>query len=143
MHISKIVLHMSSTIFNSDTPFYTPDHEWIRFEGRQAYIGVCPFKLTGIPRIDRVEFCNLSVKQPPGSLIATLISDDYSIKIHMPVEGWLVECNPRLISEPGLLKDVSGKNWIARIMPSSPYSRNDLLNAIQYKQMMAFQKSKA
>jgi glycine cleavage system H protein len=120
----------------TDSSFYTTDHEWVMFEGIVAYMGICPFKLTGIDKIDKIEFADLSAKLEKGSCLATIHSDDYQIKVHMPVDGWVIESNIRSVEDPSYIRQDIRSGWIAKIRPVAPYSREGLLRAEEYKQKL-------
>ena len=117
-----------------DSSFYTDDHEWIVFEGIVAYIGVCPFKLIGLDKIKKIEFADLSARFDKGACLATVFSEEYEIKVHMPVEGWVIESNVRTAETPSDIAKGIKAGWIAKIRPVAPYSRHGLLQAEQYKQ---------
>ena len=114
--------------------YYTNDHEWIDFNGKYAYVGVCKFKLTGIGNIKAIEFHAHGGLVKKGQVLATVISDDYNIPVHMPVDGWFVENNRALLLNPSLTSQQAGKDgWIALIKPLQPYMAGDLIDSITYK----------
>lgn len=127
-------MHMTNSFSYSDSSFYTDDHEWIVFEGIVAYIGVCPFKLIGFGTIKKIEFADLSARFDEGVCFATIFSEEYEIKVHMPVDGWVIESNPRATQTPSHITQGIKAGWIAKIRPVAPYSRQGLLQAEQYKQ---------
>ncbi|MFA6152018.1 MAG: hypothetical protein WC716_11900 [Chitinophagaceae bacterium] len=75
--------------------FYTKDHEWLHFNGNQAYLGVSKFKLTGIRKIEHIElfgFRNGDVIEQ-GMLMLRLNYTDYVISLHAPIKCILLETN--------------------------------------------------
>lgn len=114
--------------------YYTNDHEWVDFNGKYAYVGVCKFKLTGIGNIKAIEFHTQGGLVKKGQVLATVISDDYNIPIHMPVDGWFVENNKALLQNPSLTCQQAEKDgWIALIKPVHPYLGGDLMNSVTYR----------
>lgn len=114
--------------------YYTKDHEWIDFRGTIAYTGVCSFKLIGFKAIQQVSFNEPLGFKKRGDLIATIKYNDYTIEAHMPVDGKVLETNTGLIDngDNPLLKHAESA-WIAKIAPSLPHERKDLLLPQQYR----------
>jgi glycine cleavage system H protein len=118
--------------------YYTKDHEWINFQGSVAYVGVCPFKLKGIEKIERLEFEEADWLKKKGEVIATLYYDDYAIPVCMPVDGRIINLNDKLIigDHDVLLQSPDNTGWIALIAPARPYEREGLLQSEQYKTLL-------
>ena len=115
--------------------YYTHDHEWVDFRGSVAYVGVCAFKLKGIKHVQQIEFEINNGFKKCGEVLATVLSEDYSIPIHMPVEGKILNLNELLLKDGYdiLLQQPEQNGWVALIVPSSPYDRYGLLMPEQYK----------
>lgn len=115
--------------------YYTSDYEWIDFQGSVAYAGVCAFKLTGFKEIQELVFIEPYGLKKQGEVIARIRSKDYSIDIHMPVDGKVLEMNPILVipTQDFLLKDPEGSAWLVKLVPSQPYERKNLLLPRQYQ----------
>jgi glycine cleavage system H protein len=115
--------------------YYTKDHEWIDFQGTVAYVGVCSFKLIGFREVQQIVFNESPGFRKKGEVIASVKYNDYHIEAHMPVDGKVVEVNDTLVSgNPNvLLQHAESSGWIALIVPSQPYERNDLLAPGQYQ----------
>jgi glycine cleavage system H protein len=116
--------------------YYTRDHEWIDFQGTVAYVGICNFKLIGFREVQQIIFNGSTGFRKKGEVIATVKYNDYQIEAHMPVDGKIVELNDTLVSgDPNvLLQHAESSGWIALIVPSRPYDRNDLLAPRQYQE---------
>jgi glycine cleavage system H protein len=114
--------------------YYTKDHEWIDFKGTVAYTGICSFKLIGFKEIQQVIFKEPLGFKKRGDLIATIKYNDYIIKAHMPVDGKVLEMNTNLIyGDDTCLLKFAEDTWIAKIAPSLPHERNDLLLPKHYQ----------
>jgi glycine cleavage system H lipoate-binding protein len=109
--------------------YYTNYYEWIEFLGSVAYIGVCPFKLAGIKKIEKIEFSEENNLNKSGEVVASIIYDDYKIDVHMPVSGKVISINDAILSGNAniLLKEPETAGFIALIIPSSPYEREGLI----------------
>ena len=121
--------------FTTRDLYYTPDHEWIDFQGSVAFTGICQFKLIGFKEIHDMSFVEPSGFLKRGNLIATIRYNDYQIEARMPVDGKLVETNEALIrgNYNDLLKYAESSTWIAKIIPTQLYERKGLLLPKQYQ----------
>ena len=77
--------HPAQTLKAKRDLYYTNDYEWIDFQGSVAYIGICPFKLKGIKKIEKIEFSDENNSRKCGEVVASILYDDYKIDVHMPV----------------------------------------------------------
>jgi len=116
---------------------YTKDHEWVRVEDEQAYIGITDFaqhELGDIVFVDVTsEGSTLDKEEVFGSIEAVKAVSD----IYMPVSGEVLEFNEKLETEPVLINtDPYGEGWIIRVKLSNPDEVNDLLDVVQYKQLL-------
>jgi glycine cleavage system H protein len=118
--------------------YYTRDHEWINFQGSIAYIGVCNFKLKGIKQVEKIVFADDMGFKKQGEPIAVIHHDDYRIQVAMPVDGRIINLNQELINgqQHSLPEDAEGSGWLAMIAPSQPYERRNLLQHVQYNQLL-------
>lgn len=115
--------------------YYTKDHEWIDFQGTVAYTGICSFKLLGFKGIQQLNFATSTGFKKKGEVIATIKYNDYQIEAHMPVDGNLITINEVLLTgDPGiLLQHPESNGWIAKLIPTQPYERKELLLPKQYQ----------
>ena len=115
--------------------YFTPDHEWIDFQGSVAYVGVCLFKLSGIKQIQKIAFAEYSDYLKQGEVIATIHYDDYQIPVHMPIDGKIISINEMLLTgdEHILLQQPELNGWVALVVPSQHQERNGLLQAEEYR----------
>ena len=109
--------------------YYTWDYEWIDFRGSVAYVGICPFKLTGIKEIQKIEFSKESDSKKVGEVIASIFYDDYKIDVHMPVSGKILSINNALLTgnENIVLLEPESRGYIALIIPTYPLNRHGLI----------------
>jgi glycine cleavage system H protein len=115
--------------------YYTKDHEWIDFQRNVAYIGICKFKLTGFKQIQSINFKEALGFMKQGEAIATVVYNDYTIGVHMPVDGKILQINNALIENNlNLLIDCCESSaWLALIEASDPHDRSNLLLPKEYK----------
>lgn len=112
----NVNLRMPNNRRSTKNFYYTKEHEWICFRKDYAYVGVSDFKLSGIGTILHISLQTLSLNKEKGEILGTIISGDYRITIHMPVNGKIVDYNELLLSKPELITDASLHNrWLVKI----------------------------
>ncbi|MDR1180746.1 MAG: glycine cleavage system protein GcvH [Bacteroidales bacterium] len=116
---------------------YTKDHEWIRMEGKEAYIGITDFaqhELGDIVYVDiPSEGAILNQEEVFGSIEAVKTVSD----LFMPVGGELLEVNEMIDADPSLINsDPYGDGWIIKIKVTELSETETLLTAEQYKQLI-------
>ena len=118
--------------------YFTASHEWIRFEGSVAAIGLAGFKLTGLKKIAAHFFLETEDIIAAGTPVASFEYGDYVIDLQMPVTGRIMLWNKALFTESAnnMLVSINQFTWIARIVPATPYERSGLVQAIHYKPLL-------
>ena len=116
---------------------YSKDHEWLRIEGNNAYIGITEFaqgELGDIVFIDvDTQGEELEKEEVFGSVEAVKTVSD----LFMPINGEVLEFNNKLESEPELINsDPYGDGWIIKVSVSDVSELDDLLDADTYKELV-------
>ena len=113
---------------------YTKEHEWIRVEGEEAYVGITDYAQSQLGDIVFVEVetegDNLEAGDTFGSIEAVKTVSD----LYMPVSGEVLEFNSELEDQPDLVnKDPYGKGWIIKVKIEDESQLDGLLSADAYK----------
>ena len=113
---------------------YTKEHEWIRVEGEEAYVGITDYAQSQLGDIVFVEVetegNNLEAGDTFGSIEAVKTVSD----LYMPVSGEVLEFNSELEDQPDLVnKDPYGKGWIIKVKIEDEAQLDGLLSADAYK----------
>jgi glycine cleavage system H protein len=125
---------MNSENVSKKDLYYTPDHDWINFQGTIAYVGIHSSKLTGFKKIHQLFFQEPNGFYEQGEIIATIIYNDYHVELHMPVDGKLLKVNEILKEDPSpILQQLESIVWLALIAPVQPYERHGLLLPKDYQ----------
>jgi glycine cleavage system H protein len=116
---------------------YTKDHEWIRIEGDEAYIGITEFAQKELGDIVFVEVETvdetLEIEEVFGSIEAVKTVSD----LFMPISGEVIEFNEILESTPEVINsDPYGEGWIIKIRITKPEEVNDLFDAKGYTELI-------
>ena len=113
---------------------YTKEHEWIRVEGEEAYVGITDYAQSQVGDIVFVEVetegDNLEAGDTFGSIEAVKTVSD----LYMPISGEVLEFNSELEDQPDLVnKDPYGKGWIIKVKVEDEAQLDGLLSADAYK----------
>ena len=116
---------------------YTKDHEWIRIEGDEAYIGITEFAQKELGDIVFIEVETvdetLDIEEVFGSIEAVKTVSD----LFMPISGEILEFNESLESTPEIINsDPYGEGWIIKIKITKPEEVNDLYDANGYAELI-------
>ena len=112
---------------------YTKDHEWIRFEGETAIIGITDYAQTQLGDIVFVEIETIDNELSKGEVFGTIEAVKTVSDLFMPVAGTVLEVNPALESSPEIVNsDPYNQGWMIKISVSEPDANNDLLTAEEY-----------
>jgi len=116
---------------------YTEDHEWIRVEGNEAFIGVTEFAQQQLGDIVFVEIETVGETLAAGDTFGTIEAVKTVSDLFMPVGGEILELNPKLEAAPELVnKDPYGEGWMIRIKMSDSSQVGGLLSADGYKETL-------
>jgi glycine cleavage system H protein len=116
---------------------YTKDHEWLRVDGNEAYVGITHFaqsELGDIVFIDvDTEGESLEKEEVFGSVEAVKTVSD----LFMPIDGKVLMYNSKLEESPELINtDPYNNGWIVKISISDMGEVKSLLGAKEYKELV-------
>ena len=116
---------------------YTKDHEWLRIEGDNAYVGITEFaqrELGDIVFVDvNIQSEVLEKEEVFGSIEAVKTVSD----LFMPIDGEVLSFNERLEDEPELINsDPYGEGWVIKIAISDTTELDELLDASVYQELV-------
>jgi len=114
---------------------YTKEHEWIRFEGVKATIGITDYAQEELGEIVFVEVETIDETLSTGDVFGTIEAVKTVSDLYLPVGGTILEFNTELEDAPELVNDDPyGKGWIIKI-ETSEIDSADLLSAAEYEAM--------
>jgi glycine cleavage system H protein len=116
---------------------YTKDHEWIRIEGKYAYIGVTDFAQGELGDVVFIEIETVGEKLNREDVFGTIEAVKTVSDLFMPIGGEILEMNPLLEESPDVVnKDPYGKGWMVKILVSDPSEEKLLLTAEKYSELI-------
>lgn len=116
---------------------YSSDHEWVRVEGNEAFVGITDFAQDELGEIVYVDVSsegeNLSQGEVFGSIEAVKTVSD----LMMPLSGEVLEVNAKLDNAPELVNsDPFGEGWIIRVAVKDAAELDQLMTAAAYKEFI-------
>jgi len=116
---------------------YTKDHEWIRVEGDNAYIGITDFAQGELGDVVFIEIETEGETLDKEEVFGTIEAVKTVSDMFMPVGGEVLEINNAIEDSPDLVnKDPFGDGWMIKISISDTAELNELLSADQYKELI-------
>ncbi|WP_054719555.1 glycine cleavage system protein GcvH [Marinifilum fragile] len=116
---------------------YTKDHEWLRVEGEEAFIGVTDFAQGELGDIVFVEVETEGEELDKEEVFGTIEAVKTVSDMFMPVAGEVLEFNEKLEDAPDLINsDPYGEGWIIKIKLDDATELEELLSAEAYKELL-------
>jgi len=113
---------------------YTTNHEWIRPEGDEAYVGITDYAQSELGEIVFVDVTSVDKLLDKSSVFGSIEAVKTVSDLLMPVAGTVLEVNPDLEDKPELVNsDPYGKGWIIRMEISEPNALDELPGAEAYQ----------
>lgn len=116
---------------------YTKDHEWVRVEGEEAFIGVTDFAQGELGDIVFVEVETEGDELDKEEIFGTIEAVKTVSDLFMPIGGEVLEFNEKLEEAPDSINsDPYGEGWIVKIKIADTAELEELLSAEQYKELL-------
>ena len=116
---------------------YSDDHEWLRIEGDEAFVGITDYaqhELGDIVYVDvDTEGEEIAAGEAFGSIeVVKTVSD-----LLMPVSGTVLEVNAALEDNAAAINTAPyGEGWIIKIKMNDAAEANNLKDAAEYTKML-------
>ena len=116
---------------------YTADHEWIRVEGKFAWIGITDYAQSELGDIVYIDIPAVGAKVEKGKSFGTIEAVKAVSDLFAPITGEVVETNAEMKDHPEAVnKDPYGKGWMVKIMITDPAQLDTLLDVQAYKTLI-------
>ena len=118
--------------------YYTKEHEWIRVEGNEAYVGITDYAQSELGEIVFVDITTEGEKLGQGEVFGSVEAVKTVSDLNMPVEGEVLEINEAINDQPELVNnDPYGEGWMIKISVVNPDDLNNLLDAAGYQTLIS------
>ena len=116
---------------------YTKDHEWIRVEGEEAYVGITEYAQGELGDIVFIEIETEGEKLAKEEVFGTIEAVKTVSDMFMPIAGEVLEVNEKLEDNPEVVnKDPYGDGYLVKIKITNPSEIDELLDAEAYKNLL-------
>ncbi len=117
-----------------DTIRYTSEHEWIRVEGEEAYVGITDYAQSELGEIVFIDVPTLGETLGQGEVFGSVEAVKTVSDLNMPAGGEVLEINEELEAHPELVNnDPYGAGWMIRIRLTDASEVNTLMDAAAYE----------
>ncbi len=115
-----------------DTKF-TKEHEWVRFDGDDAFIGITDFAQKQLGDVVFIQLPEIGSEFKMGDEAAVIESVKAASEIYAPISGKVLDINPDLIEKPEIINnDAENDGWIWKMSIEDIAQADDLMDKSKY-----------
>ncbi len=116
---------------------YTNEHEWIRVEGNEAYVGITDYAQSELGEIVFVDVDTIGEEIAQGEVFGSIEAVKTVSDLNMPLTGEVLEFNETLNDAPEAVNnDPYGEGWIIKISVKDAAELDNLLDAAAYQAIL-------
>ena len=116
---------------------YTKEHEWVRVEGDNAFVGITDFAQGELGEIVFVEVETVGETLNQGDVFGSVEAVKTVSDLFIPVGGEILEFNEKLEDAPELVNsDPYGEGWMVKIAIADVAELEGLLSAEEYSALL-------
>jgi glycine cleavage system H protein len=118
--------------------YYTKEHEWMRIEGDEIYIGITDHAQNALTDIVYIELPAEDEQLEEMTEFAIVESVKSASPIFAPISGTITAVNEALDDAPELMnQDPYGEGWIIKFRPDDMVTVKSSLSASDYLSIIA------
>jgi len=114
---------------------YTKDHEWVRFDGGEAAVGINDFAQRQLGDVVFVELPEVGRQLKQHEVFGTIESVKAVSELFSPVSGEVVAVNGDLGNHPEHVNNAAHETWMIKIRPSVASEADALLDSAAYTEL--------
>jgi glycine cleavage system H protein len=116
---------------------YTKDHEWVRVEGNEAFIGITDFAQRELGDIVYIDINSVGTEVAKEEVFGTVEAVKTVSDLFMPLTATVLAINEALNNNPELVNsDPYGEGWMVKIALSDVSEVDGLLSGDDYKALI-------
>ncbi|MDY4514294.1 MAG: glycine cleavage system protein GcvH [Paludibacteraceae bacterium] len=116
---------------------YTSEHEWIRVEGNEAFVGITDYAQSELGEIVFVDVNTVGENVAQGEVFGSVEAVKTVSDLNMPVSGTVLEFNEALNDQPELVNnDPYGEGWMIKVTVDNPAELDTLLDTTGYEKLI-------
>ena len=111
---------------------YTRDHEWVRFDGGQARVGITEYAQKQLGDVVYLELPEVGRTLNQGEVFGTIESVKAVSELYAPVSGEVVEVNTGIAQKPESVNSDPHNAWMIVIKVNNNAEADQLLDSAAY-----------
>ena len=119
-----------------DGLYYSETHEYVKVEGKYAYIGITDYAQNALGNVVYVDMPEADDEVTAGEEFGAVESVKAASDLISPVSGTVVEVNAALEDQPELINNDAYGNWIIKVELSDESELDNLMSAEQYEEQL-------
>ena len=119
-----------------DGLYYSETHEYVKVEGKYAYIGITDYAQNALGNVVYVDMPEADDEVTAGEEFGAVESVKAASDLISPVSGTVVEVNDALEDQPELINNDAYGNWIIKVELSDESELDNLMSAGQYEEQL-------
>ena len=114
---------------------YTKDHEWVRFDGTDARVGITEYAQKQLGDVVYLELPEVGRLLKQGEVFGTIESVKAVSELFSPVSGEVTDVNRALAERPEAVNSSPHESWMIAVKVSDPSEQGQLLDSGQYSEL--------
>ena len=115
---------------------FTKNHEWIKKEGKYAYIGITDYAQQQLGDIVYVDLAEEDLVLQQGDVLCAVESVKTAAEVFMPVSGRVIEANHELEEAPEKINENPYEAYLAKITIDDETELDELMTEDEYNQFL-------
>jgi glycine cleavage system H protein len=117
--------------------FYTKEHEWVKFDGKTATVGITDYAQSSLGDIVYVELPKPGTALERSKPIGVIESVKAVSDIYSPVTGNVSEINSAVEDDPAKVNgDPFGDGWLVKVSEADSSDTTGLMDAAAYDEFV-------
>jgi len=117
--------------------YYTKDHEWVRIDGKTAYVGITDYAAHALGDITFVELPKINEALKQSSHCATVESVKAASDVYAPLSGKVLAVNVQLVTNPELINQSPyEQGYFFSMEFSNEKEKSALMDASSYQKLV-------
>ena len=112
---------------------FTDEHEWLRYDGTVATVGITSFATNQLGDLVFVELPKVGTVLKKGKAAAVVESVKAASDVYAPADGEVIEINEAAVSDPTIVSnDPQGAGWLYRLRLTDASVLDGLMDEAAY-----------
>lgn len=116
--------------------YYSNNHEWVKVEGDEAFVGITDFAQEHLGDIVYVELPEIDDEFAKEDSFSVVESVKAASDVYLPVSGKVTAVNEALEDDPALLNTDAYENWIVKIALNDKAELDELMTSEEYEKFL-------